>query len=223
MKLSDADHALVTEAVTRAELSSDGEIVPVVTDRSDSYHDVALHYAVLAMLLVPAILAFVPYDTMRSVLRPFMGWSQELDTGAAMLLLFALLILAFLVVRLVLAWTPLRMALTPSATKSRRVRRQAIAMFKVAAERRTVGRTGVLLYVSMLEHRAEIVADHAIHSKVEPEIWGDAMAVLVENLKAGRPGEGMAAAVEQIGIVLAACLPRTLESTNEIPDKLIEI
>src|SRR3712207_6885222 len=48
--LSPEDHARVTAAVTAAERSSDGEIVTVVAGRSDSYHDVAAHYAVLAML-----------------------------------------------------------------------------------------------------------------------------------------------------------------------------
>ena len=51
-RLSPEDHALVTAAVAKAELSSDGEIVTIVAGRSDAYHDVALHYSVLALLLV---------------------------------------------------------------------------------------------------------------------------------------------------------------------------
>jgi putative membrane protein len=118
---------------------------------------------------------------------------------------------------------PLRMALTPARTKTRRVRRRAIELFRVGAERRTAGRTGILLYLSLAEHRAEIVADEAIHSKVEPEVWGDAMAVLVEHVKADRPGEGMAQAVQKIGEVLAGCLPARHENPNELPDRLIEL
>jgi putative membrane protein len=140
-----------------------------------------------------------------------------------MAFLTAMLAMVFLIVRFALAYMPSRMALTPASTKSRRVQRRALNLFKVGAERRTVGRTGVLLYLSLLEHRAEIVADEAIHSKVEPEVWGDAMAVLIENVKAGRPGEGMAKAVEQIGLVLAKCLPKTIDNPNEVPDRLIEL
>lgn len=223
MKLSEADHALVSAAVTKAEQASDGEIVTIVTDRSDAYHDVGLHYAVLAMLLVPAILAFVPQRCADWATRPFLGWNAVLDKGVAMLILFVLLTLAFLIVRFALAWMPLRIALTPRSTKARRVQRRAIELFKVGAERRTVGRTGILLYLSLLEHRAEIVADEAIHSKVEPDVWGAAMAAMVENVKAGRPGEGMAKAVEQIGLVLAQCLPKTATDTNELSDRLIEL
>lgn len=223
LKLSDADHDRVTAAVAKAEQASDGEIVTIVTDKSDAYHDVGLHYAVLAMLLVPAVLAFVPHACIEAVMRPFLGWNAALDQGAAMLLLFVLLALAFLIVRFALAWMPLRIALTPRSTRGRRVRRRAIQLFRVGAERRTVGRTGVLLYLSLLEHRAEIVADEAIHTKVEPEVWGEAMAALIEEVKAGRPGHGMARAVEKVGEVLALHLPKSREDANELPDRLIEL
>ena len=223
LKLTEADHALVTAAVSQAERGSDGEIVTIVADKSDSYHDVGLHYAVLAMLLVPAALAFVPQGCIDWATRPFLGWNQNLDKGVGMLLLFVLLTLAFLIVRFALAWMPLRMALTPGSTKSRRVRRRAIQMFRVGAEKKTVGRVGVLLYLSLREHRAEIVADEAIADAVDADVWGAAMAALIENVKAGRPGEGMAKAVGQIGVVLAGCLPKTAADANELPDRLIEL
>jgi putative membrane protein len=223
LKFTEADHKLVTEAVTRAEQVSDGEIVTIVAEKSDSYHDVGLHYAVLAMLLVPAALAFLPQSLIDWATGLFLGWNAVLTRGALMALLFVKLAAVFLIVRYALAYMPLRMALTPGSTKSRRVRRRAVELFRVAAEHKTKGRTGVLLYVSLAEHRAEIVADHSIHSKVEPDVWGEAMAALVERIKDGQPGEGMALAVEKIGAVLAEHLPPTHDNPNEIPDRLIEL
>lgn len=223
LRFSEEDHRLVTEAVAKAERRSDGEIVTIVGERSDAYHDVALHYSVLAMLLVPVIVAAVPQRLVDRVTAMFLDWNAEPGRPLLMLLLFVTLTLAFLLVRLLLAWMTLRIALTPGSTKSRRVGRRALQLFRVAAEKKTHGRTGVLLYLSLLERRAEIVADDAIHSKVEPEVWGEAMALLIENVKDGRPGEGMALAVERIGEVLAGCLPKTLDDPNQIPDRLIEI
>lgn len=223
MKMSEADHARVNDAVARAERESDGEVVTMIAPRSDAYHDVGLHYAVLAMLLVPAALALLPQAWVGWALGLFLGWDEELARGLAMALLFCLLAAVFLIVRFALAWMPLRMALTPASTKSRRVRRRAVELFRAAAERRTRGRTGVLLYLSLLERRAEIVADQAIHDKVDPDVWGEAMAVLVEQVKAGRPAEGMALAVERIGAVLAEHLPPRADNPNELPDRLIEL
>jgi putative membrane protein len=223
LMLSEADHELVTAAVARAERTSDGEIVTVVAPRSDAYHDAGLHYAILAMLLVPTAAILVPQGWIDWGLGQAFGWNASLSFRLLMVLLAVKMALVFLIVRFALAYMPLRMALTPGATKARRVRRRAVETFKTAAERRTKGRTGILLYLSLLERRAEIVADEAIHSRVAPDAWGEAMAVLIEHVKAGRPGEGMALAVDRIGEILAECLPPTLDNPNELPDRLIEL
>ncbi|HYG48335.1 MAG TPA: hypothetical protein VD846_10400 [Allosphingosinicella sp.] len=222
-RFSEADHVRVTEAVAKAERASDGEIVTIVAPRSDAYHDVGLHYAVLAMLLVPTAAALLPRAWIDWGVALLFGWNASLSFRLLMLLLVAAMTIVFLIVRLALAWMPLRMALTPASTKTRRVRRRAVELFRAGTERRTKGRTGILLYLSLLEHRAEIVADEAIHGRVEADVWGEAMAALVEGVKAGRAGEGMALAVEKIGEVLALHLPPTLDNPNELPDRLIEL
>ena len=223
MSLTPGDRERVSSAVAAAERASSGEIVTVVAGRSDAYHDVGLHYAVLGMLLVPALVAILPQALIDRALGLFSGWNETVTRGAVMAALFVALALTFLIVRYLLAWTPLRMALTPASTKDRRVRRRAVELFRAAAERRTVGRTGVLLYLSLQERRAEIVADEAIHAKVAPEIWGDAMAALLAEVKAGRPADGMVRAVELIGKVLVEHVPLGQGDVNELPDRLITL
>ena len=75
----------------------------------------------------------------------------------------------------------------------------------------------------MREHRAEILADAAIASKVSPEVWGEAMTLLLAEVKAGRLADGMIAAIERVGAVLAEHFPAGSENANELPDRLIEI
>jgi putative membrane protein len=140
-----------------------------------------------------------------------------------MLYMFVKLAGAFLFVRVVLAYMPLRLALTPGRTKSRRVHRRAVDLFRASCELKTRGRTGVLLYLSLAERRAEIVADEAIASQVELDVWGDAMAALIDEVKQGRPGRGMALAVEKIGAVLAPILPPTHDNPDELPNRLITL
>lgn len=222
MLLSEADHKAVSEAVAAAEARTDGEIVTVVARRSDAYHDVALHWAVLAMLLVLALLAAFPWiaERLYALVDP---WAARTPAGGLFAAALVLVAAAFLLARLILVSWRLRLALTPGSTEARRVHRRALELFRASAERRTRARTGVLLYLSLAEHRAEIVADAAIHSRVAPELWGEAMAVLLEHVRAGRPGEGIAAAVERIGAVLAEHFPRTEGDVNELPDRLVEL
>ncbi|MDB5692994.1 MAG: hypothetical protein JWO81_2057 [Alphaproteobacteria bacterium] len=223
LPISEAERERIAAAVAKAERESDGEIVTIVAPRSDAYHDVGLHFAVLAMLLVPTAAALVPQSWIDWGTSLVFGWNAAPGFRLLMLLLLGKMILVFLIVRYALAWMPLRMALTPKGTKHRRVRRRAVELFQATCAQRTAGRTGVLLYLSLLERQAEIVADEAIHSKVAAEVWGEAMAVLVGEMKAGRPGEGMAQAVGKIGEVLAKCLPPRADNPNELPDRLIEI
>jgi putative membrane protein len=223
LRLSKEDHHRVSAAIAAAEAKSDGEILAVTTPRSDAYHDVALHWAVLVLFAVLAWAASWPsyFDWWMDL---FLGsWRPEPSARELLTFLLIVAALKFTVVLLILRYMPLRIALTPGTTKTRRVRRRAIAVFKAAAERRTVGRTGVLIYLSMDEHRAEIVADEAITKVTTPETWGEAMAALIVEVKAGRPGDGIVAAVEQVGAVLAEHFPRSDADTNEIPDKLIEL
>ncbi len=219
--LSQEDHDVVTAAVTAAERSSAGEIVPIVAPRSDAYHDVGLHYAVLAMLLIPLSLAAIPQSWIDWGLGLLLGWNAEPSRAQLMLWLFAKMAAVFLIVRYALAYMPLRMALTPARTKRRRVRRRAVEIFRSSCEQRTRGRTGVLIYLSLAEHRAEIVGDQAITDQVEAEVWGEAMAQLIDGVKAGRPGDGLAKAVETIGVVLARILPPDGANPNELPDRLV--
>ncbi|MCW3834577.1 TPM domain-containing protein [Sphingomonas canadensis] len=217
-------HAQVTAAVAAAEETTDGEIVTIVAGRSDSYHDVGLHYAIGAMLLLIVAAAVFPGLIDMKLAWFGGGWhSEESVLPTALFLLAIGQTIVFLIVRYGLAWMPLRMLLTPGATKTRRVRRRALQFFRTSAEKRTVGRVGVLLYLSLREHRAEIIADEAIHSKVAPERWGEAMAALIDQVRAGDPAAGMAEAVTMMGSILAEHFPKTGDDINELPDRLIEL
>lgn len=223
MNLNDADRERIGAAIAAAEARTDGEIIAVTTPLSDAYHDVALHWALVPLFAVLAWAAWRPtalvwwYDFLLG------GWQPEPTQGQLLTLLLFFAALKFTVALLFLKWMPLRLTLTPGATKHRRVRRRAVTIFKAAAERRTKGRTGILIYLSMGERRAEIVADQAITEVTTPEDWGEAMAILLADVREGRPADGICAAIEHVGTVLARHFPKSAGNPNEIPDKLIEL
>ncbi len=223
LQLTPEAHIKVGAAVAAAEARSNGEIVTIATGLSDRYHDVALHWAVAALIGTLAFFAAVPACLTCIAQWALGGWSPEPSPRELLTVLLVVATALFTIALLALRYMPLRLLLTPGSTKSRRVRRRAIDMFKVGAERRTIGRTGILLYLSAGERRAEIVADEAILNVTTPETWGEAMAALLTEVKAGRAGDGIVAAVGLIGAVLAEHFPRDRADLNEIPDKLIEL
>ena len=223
LQFTDADRQKVSAAIAAAESKSNGEIVAVATPISDAYHDVALHWALIPLFAVLAWAAWRPTALIWWYNFLLGGWRPDPTLSQLLTLLMVFAALKFTVALLILKWMPLRLALTPSATKHRRVRRRAITVFKAAAERRTAGRTGILIYLSMAERRAEIVADEAILKVTDDHVWGEAMAALLADVREGRPGDGIVAAIERVGAVLAEHFPRSSTDTNEIPDKLIEL
>jgi putative membrane protein len=216
------EHGQVSTAVAEAERNTDGEIVTIVTDWSDHYHDVSLYYAVAVMLAALGLFAAFPglLDAKLALLTG--GWG-ETERHLQLALLVVVQAVLFLAVRFGFEALPFRGLLIPSAVRGRRVRRRAVQFFKASAEKRTAARVGVLLYLSLAEHRAEIVADEAIVGKVDDAVWGEAMVALIDRIRAGDPAAGMADAVAKIGTVLAQHFPKTEADVNELPDRLIEL
>lgn len=223
LSLTDADRDRVSQAVARAEEASAGEIVTILADSSDPYADVALVWSVVAALLALSALALAPDFYLALVDRVLGRWEPQWHPRQILALAALVAALKFTGMWLLQLWRPLRLLLVPAPLKHARVRARAITCFKVGAERRTHGSTGILIYLSLAEHRAEIVADEAIAAKVQPEVWGAAMHAMLAEIRAGRIGEGLAVAVEKVGVVLAEHFPRSANDRNELPDRLIEV
>ncbi|WP_174287386.1 TPM domain-containing protein [Sphingomonas bacterium] len=223
MSLTQADRTAVVAAVTAAETTTDAEIVPIVAAQSDAYHDAAVHWITIALFLIVAVTAFVPQPFLWLLDRAYGGWGDDWSMGALFSGLLLLLAVAYLVLHYATKPLAIRMALTPGATKTRRVRARAVLLFRTAIEARTATRTGVLLYVSLAERRAEIVTDAAVLAKVPATAWGEAMHALVDALKDGRTADAVVAAIGRIGTVLAEYFPYTGTDPNELPDQLIEL
>ena len=221
--MTDADRARVSAAVSAVERRTAGEVVTIVTQQSDDYGEIALLWSALAAFLALAALALFPdfylgiYDGLTG------GWMQEWHPRGLFTVALLVASLKFAAAWLLLLWRPLRLLLVPGALKHDRVRARAITWFKVGAERRTHGRTGILIYLSMDERRAEIVADEAIAGRVAPEVWGVAMAAMLAHIREDRLADGLIAAIGEVGVVLAEHFPLGQGDSNELPDRLIEV
>ncbi|HTN13432.1 MAG TPA: hypothetical protein VL094_01355 [Sphingomonadaceae bacterium] len=221
--LSEEERNKVSDAVGKAEELSAGEIVTIVADRSDGYVDIALAWSVAVSFLAMALFCAFPDFYLGLIDRVFGLWGHEWTHRELLLLVMALGVVKFIAMMLLQLIQQLKFFLIPSGVKSARVRDRAVSFFKVGAERRTHGRTGILIYLSLREHRAEIVADEAIAGKVSPAVWGEAMADMLVHIKDGRIGDGMAAGVRDVGAILAQHFPRSEDDRNELPDRLIEV
>ena len=201
--ITQADKDRVAEAIRMAETKTSGEIFCVIAHQASDYRVVPLAWAALAALIVPAPLLYLTL------------WPASL--------IYLVQLVVFIVLAIVLAQPAIRFHVVPRRAKQERAHALAMRQFFAQGLDRTEKRTGVLIFASAAEHHAEIVADAGINSKVTPEVWRQAIDVLIAGIKDGRAGDGFVAAVEQCGAVLAAHFPPGALNRDELPNKLVEI
>jgi len=201
--ISESDKARVTKAIQVAEATTSGELFCVIAHQSADYRLVPISWAGLLALAVPLPLLL------------FSRWS-----GAW---IYLAQLGVFLVMGIILSHRALRFRVVPRRTRHEHAHAEAMRQFFAQGLDKTTDRTGVLIFASMGERYAEIIADAGISGKVNQSIWDEAIATLVSAIDAGRPGDGFVGAIEQCGRVLAEHFPPGALKRDELPDKLLEI
>lgn len=102
-----------------------------------------------------------------------------------------------------------------------RARQRAEMTFLEEEVFRTRDRTGILIFVSLFEHRVVVVGDGGINALVQPGQWDGIVAEVVAGIRAGRPGDALVAAIRQCGELLERHgVARRADDANELPDEL---
>ena len=138
-------------------------------------------------------------------------------------IIYLLQLAAFIVVALVLSLPATRFRVVPKRRLWGQAHAEAMHQFLAHGIHLTEHRTGVLIFASVAERYAEIVADSGINAKVQPEAWSKAIAAMISAVKDGRPGDGFVAAVELCGAELARHFPPGALDRDELPNKVVEI
>lgn len=197
--LSDEASERIEAAVRAAEQRTSGEIVPMIVDRSDDYADVRLASAAALAFVAGLITLVTPLDPLY--------WLPPLQIAA-----FGLAYLA----------SDAREVLRRLVPAERRVERARLAARLAFFELGLTGtrdRTGILLYVSLLEHQVVVLADRGIDEKVEAGTWDGVVERILAGIRSGRAEEGLCEAIERCADMLATRFPRRPDDVNELPDR----
>lgn len=224
MAFTPSDRAAIADAITAAEKATSGEIVCVVSDRVDRYAATGLTIAALLAFALPLLANALGFGPDRITgLRDWSAGDPATDLRRAIEAYAAVQVVIFAVAAGLLVKTRLGARLTPRALRRDRVHGEALAQFRARGIGATRAQTGVLIFVSLPDHIAEVVADAGIYAKVEPHYWATTVDALVGGIKAGRIAEGFVAAVQLAGAVLAEHFPPEADNPDELPNRLIEI
>lgn len=199
--ISAADRARVRQAIGAAEAKTSGEIFTVVTEECEDYRFIPILWAALLAFIVPLPLIYL--------------------TQVAASLIWLIQVATFVVFAIVLSLPQVKLLVVPRHVKREAARALAMQQFLAHGLHLTEARTGVLIFVALAERQAEIIADSGIAAKVDPGVWRGVMDRLVIEVKAGRFGEGLVAAIGAVGETLERHFPYRPGDRNELPDDLV--
>lgn len=193
----------IRQAVMTAEKTTSGEIATMVVPRSDSYREAVTLGAVLGAATVALIIAVISHHVTI--------WSY-----------LPLTMVLFFPLQLLVSRVPaLQRPFIATARLNEAVRERAIRAFYEKGLHRTRHETGILIFISLFEHKVWILGDRGINAKIPAHAWGELVQKLTAGIRGGRAAESLCEVVERCGETLALHFPRETDDSNELQDEML--
>jgi len=200
MIISTQDRERISNAIRTAEARTSGEIVCVLARASSDTTALPILLAAMAALALPWLLVAFTQMTVYRIL--------------------SLQIVLFLALLVILCLPRVRIALVPRKARRAVAHRVAMEQFVTRGITQKKDRTGILIFVSIAERYARIIADEGIAARVPQSEWQGAIDALVAHMRNGRIADGFITAIDVCGNLLARHFPRTEISRDELPDRI---
>jgi putative membrane protein len=204
--LSPDEIRTIETAVQVAEFETEGEIVPVIVKRSSTVGHVPLTLTLIITLML--VILEIPYSEWLWV-RPWV-WVWPL-------VIVVIYYISFLIAKIPF----IQKILVSERDEVDQVHQRAQLEFFLNKINRTKGGTGILIFVSVMEKKAVILADEGIASKLPQEAWNEVLGELRKHMGSGDWVSGFKNAIERSGAILREHFPATGSNDNELKNQLI--
>lgn len=200
---SASEKGKIRSLVRKAEQGTSGEIAIMVVDDSDSYGEAEI----LGALLLSAFISLVFVVSIHHVTI----WS----------FIPAVLLFWLPAHYLMRRFPRLKLALAGKRRLEEAVRERAIRAFFQKELYRTREETGILIFISILEHKVWILGDRGINQRIDQQSWFAIAGELAGKIREGNHFEGLCTTIEKLSGMLALHFPKKSDDTNELPDEVI--
>jgi putative membrane protein len=198
-----ADRQRIADTIHAAEAKTSSEIVCVLAQTSSK------------ATVLPALIA--------AVIALALPWLLVALTAMTVDRILLLQAVTFFVLLLLLSLPRVRTALVPARTRRAMAHHAAVEQFVLRGVARKKDRSGILIFVSLAERYARILADEGIAAQVPQAHWQGAIDALIGHMRDGRIADGFVSAINLCGEELARHFPRSGASRDELPDRVYVI
>ncbi len=204
--LTDEQILKLSKTVSVVESRTEGEILTVLVSGSTQVGHVP--WVLFGFLMTSAFI----------LERTLMAWTWSLWPTSIYLVLFFVL---FALSRYLSKFSWVQRALTSNEDEIKQVNIRAELEFLQGQARNTTSKTGILLFVSLMEQRAVVLADEGIAKHYPAETWNEVVGLLTAEFKSGQYFEGFEKAVMKCGDILKSKLPAEKDNLDQISNHLI--
>jgi len=193
----------IEASVRAAEMTTSGEIVPMVIDASYEYPRAELIGGI----------------TMALACGLFGSWAFGGESIWWFLPIFLVSFVIFFT--LVRSCPALKRRLIHPDELTTETREQALVLFLEQGLHETRDKTGILILISLFERQVVVLADSGINARVPEHTWDEVVALVLAGLKNGKACESLCAAITRCGELLCENFPRRDDDTDELPNLII--
>lgn len=211
--LPETEQEKIQNAVSDVEKVTSGEVVPLITEASDEYPAAIWRGGVLLGVLAASLTTFL--------LGPNRLWT---GMNFVDLWIFPAAFLAFALAGafLLMVFPALKRPFITRSEMNNAVAKSVFSEFMLNGLAKTRDRTGILIYISLLEHRVQIFADEGINKKVEEGTWQKEVETIVKGIKEKNFSDSLVKAIKDCGKVLAENFPPRPDDTDELKNLIIK-
>lgn len=212
LQFTDSERERITQAVRQAERGTQGEIVPMIVQTSARYREAGYRTGLILAWLTLALLL-----TVEAYWLPW-GW----HAGNAGWLLLTVVV-AYGIGQWLGAVPTIVRLVTSRERMAHKVKLRAEQAFYQHGLHKTKGRTGILILVSLLERRVQVLADKGINDLVPPGTWDGLVSGILDGIRTGHATDALCTAIAKCGALLAQVSPAAPgNNPDELPDELIQ-
>ena len=208
--LSNEDREKINDAVEEAEKHTSGEIVPMIVSRS-------YHYP-----MSDVIGGFILALPLSLIISYLMGGWLWIGNNNMWLFLGVITILFLLCHQVVKRIESLKRLFISDREIDEEVEEAAVTGFFREGLYRTRDETGILIFISVFEHRVWVLADRGINEKVKEGQWDEIVRMIIEGIKNKDQVNAICKAVDEIGRILKEHFPIKEDDRDELKNIIVE-
>lgn len=216
MKLNDDDLKKIRESVNSAEKTTSGEIATAIIKESSDYAFYELGFSLIvgALYFICIMLFSGSVESwFKSLFWEYQSTYFSIFTGFS--------IFAVIGITYVLSNIPaVDRLIIPKKIQNKKVQNRAVRHFIESETCYTQDRTGILIFISIMERKVILLADKGINEKIPQDKWDKIVSDLVIGIKDNNIVGSITDSVKTCGDILTKEFPIKQGDINELSDDI---